>query len=158
MNKNLSYLEKVVLFNEIAGNKSGYNTRQACLYIGLLLEELEELLQSVNLDDTTLSSHLDYYGNQFKVGVFDVEVEKSLKSKDNRVEFLDAVADINVVSIGAGLAVGGDIDGALNAVADNNLSKFNIVDDEYVVIKDGNGKIKKPENYKSVELNQYIGD
>jgi hypothetical protein len=84
----------------------------------------------------------------------------------NRIEALDAAVDIAVVGLGQGIAVGGDIVGACDAVAENNLSKFPETvtwswkfpfrHKQRIVLKDENGKVKKPPGFKPVVLNSFI--
>ena len=89
-----------------------------------------------------------------------------LVSGMDRVEALDAAVDIAVVGLGQGIAVGADIVGACDAVAENNLSKFPLKTiwnftfpfrhQVHTVLKDENGKVKKPPGFKSVVLTPFI--
>ena len=78
--------------------------------------------------------------------------------------------DIAWVALGGAYAMGADVEGAAQAVAENNLSKFPLCTCEIgsqfppdydpecrkcngsgrVVLRDANGKIKKPEGFKAV--------
>lgn len=148
----MEYVEKVKLFNEIAGNKEEFTRKSANLYTSLLFEELAELIESLNCEDfNDTKEYLNNMSLYFKSGEGDYAFDNV-----DRVEFLDACADINVVSIGAGMAIGGDVYTALHQVADNNLTKYEIIDDEYVVLRDENGKIKKPANFKPVDLSNCL--
>lgn len=160
MIKKLNPVEKIVLFNQIGGTLPEFDKRKASLYVGLIAEEFTELIESFDLSTLTDTErdgwincieYLNEISNRFKSGGYDY-----LMDNVNRVEFLDACVDISVVSIGGGIAIGSDIHGALNEVADNNLSKFNKTDDGYEVLFDENGKIKKPANYQKVSLDRFL--
>jgi len=148
----MDFVEKVKLFNSIAGTKEEFNSRKCALYTGLILEEVAELIHAYNdpsLND--LWSVLVQESNAFKDGTYD-ELTKNM----DRQEALDAAVDIAVVAIGQGISVGSDISGACHEVADNNLSKYEMRDGEYIVIKDSAGKVRKPVGYKPPELAQFL--
>jgi predicted HAD superfamily Cof-like phosphohydrolase len=148
----MGFVEKVKLFNEIAGTKEQFDKRKAAMYVGLIYEELAEMLDSFGHDDWLVeANHLHDVGMNFKKGDYDYVMDTV-----DRVEFLDAAVDIAVVALGAGIAIGADVAGACDAVADNNLEKFPLIDGVHTVLKDDNGKVKKPEGYKSVELNSFV--
>lgn len=150
----MDFVQKVKLFNEIAGTKEEFDSRKIGLYIGLIAEEFGELIQSLNHSDwLDTVMYFDELSEGFKSGRFDEYIEAEAF---NKVEALDACVDICVVSLGGGIAVGADIEGACNAVADNNLTKFPLVDGVHTVLRDDNGKVKKPEGYSSVQLNEFI--
>lgn len=154
MNNELSFLEKVVLFNDIGGTKAEFDKRKASLYVGLCIEELGEMIESLNQTDEAWVSWVDGLDNLatlFKSGKFDYVMDNV-----NRIEFLDAAVDIAVVATGAGIAIGSDIIGAMGEVATNNLTKYNLVDGKYEVLLDENGKIRKPLNYLPVNLEQFL--
>lgn len=152
--KKNDFVGKVLKFNQIAG-KTGesFNTRDTALYIGLILEEVSELIESMSDRDLgNLFVALDYHSRLFKEGRFDGAVEKI-----NRLDALDACVDIAVVALGGGSALGADVDGACHNVADSNLSKYEIsAEGEYVVVRDANGKIMKTKSYRPPELGQYL--
>ena len=142
------FVSKVKLFNEIAGTKEEFNQRKAAMYVGLILEELGEMFESFKTPEWELEAeHLHLMGTRFKKGDFD----SALDTVD-KVEFLDAAVDIAVVSLGAGISIGANIEKACLKVADNNLDKFPIVNGVHTVLKDENGKVRKPDGYKSVDL------
>ena len=73
---------------------------------------------------------------------------------DNRVEQLDALVDILVVTMGAIRAAGWDGEAAWKEVMDTNFAK---IDPETgKVIKREDGKVLKPEGWKAPELAQFI--
>jgi hypothetical protein len=150
----LDFLEKVKLFNDIGGTREEFNPRKVGLYIGLIAEEFAEMFESFN--DASWGEWIEKINGLsegFKSGKFDGYIASDTFDRE---EFLDAAVDISVVSVGAGIAVGSDIIGACNEVADNNLSKFPIIDGEYTVIKDENGKIRKPDSYQPVSLTKFL--
>ena len=152
------FINKVVLFNEIAGTTAEFNTRKLALYMGLILEETQEMIREVaNISGdeelVRFSTTLEKFATEFKRGDYDLAV-----ANVNRKEVLDAAVDIAVVSVGAGISVGADIAGACMHIANNNLSKYNYnaLTGEYIVLKDINGKIMKPANYQKPELGQFL--
>ena len=75
---------------------------------------------------------------------------------NDRVEQLDALIDILVVTMGAIRAGGYDGEGAWKEVMDTNFAK---IDPETgKVRKREDGKVLKPEGWKAPELAQFIGD
>ena len=73
---------------------------------------------------------------------------------DDRVEQLDALVDILVVTMGAIRAAGFDGEGAWKEVMDTNFAK---IDGETgKVRKREDGKVLKPEGWKAPELAQFI--
>jgi predicted HAD superfamily Cof-like phosphohydrolase len=77
-------------------------------------------------------------------------------SVDNRVEQLDALVDILVVTMGAIRAAGFDGEGAWKEVMRTNFAKID--PDTGKVRKRGDGKVLKPEGWKAPELAQFIKD
>jgi predicted HAD superfamily Cof-like phosphohydrolase len=75
---------------------------------------------------------------------------------DDRVEQLDALVDILVVTMGAIRAGGFDGEGAWKEVMDTNFAKIDPVTGK--VRKREDGKVLKPEGWKAPELAQFIGD
>lgn len=82
------------------------------------------------------------------------ELQEAVEAND-RVEQLDALIDILVVTIGAIRAGGFDGEGAWREVMDTNFAK---IDPETgKVRKREDGKVLKPEGWKPPELDKYIG-
>jgi hypothetical protein len=152
----MDFVDKVKLFNDIAGTKEEYNTRKVGLYTSLVLEEVSEMVEALGMEDTSLFEYLEIYRKAFKNGHYDADIEVVLQDHAKRVEYVDAAVDIAVVALGAGISIGSDISGACHAVADNNLEKFPIVDGVHTVLKDENGKVMKPASYKSVTLESFV--
>jgi len=99
-----------------------FNEKQYIMYVKLISEEHQELLEA------TLS--------------------------DDRVEQLDALIDILVVTIGAIHSIGADGEGAWNEVMRTNFAKID--KDTGKVRKREDGKVLKPVDWKSPKLAQFI--
>ena len=82
------------------------------------------------------------------------ELKDAIEQND-RVEQLDALVDILVVTMGAIRAAGFDGEGAWKEVMDTNFAK---IDPETgKVRKREDGKVLKPEGWKAPELKPFIG-
>ena len=73
---------------------------------------------------------------------------------DDKVEQLDALVDILVVTMGAIRAAGWDGEAAWKEVMDTNFAKIDAVTGK--VRKREDGKVLKPEGWKAPELSQFI--
>ena len=148
----MSFVEGVKEFNNIAGTPEEFDPRKVALYTGLILEEVRELLETYN--DARLGkliTAVEYHSKMFKTGDFD----DSAKTID-RVEALKETIDIAVVALGEGISLGADIVAACDEVSESNLSKFPIVDGARVVLKDENGKVKKPPEYRPADVAKFL--
>jgi predicted HAD superfamily Cof-like phosphohydrolase len=74
---------------------------------------------------------------------------------DDKVEQLDALVDILVVTMGAIRAAGWDGEAAWKEVMDTNFAKIDPTTGK--VIKREDGKVLKPEGWTAPELSQSIG-
>ena len=92
------------------------------------------------------------------LGLIDEEVGELVDAvaANDRVEQLDALVDILVVTMGAIRAGGFDGEGAWKEVMDTNFAKIN--PETGKVIKREDGKVLKPEGWKAPELAKFIGD
>ena len=81
---------------------------------------------------------------------------KEAVSADDKVEQLDALVDILVVTMGAIRAAGWDGEGAWKEVMDTNFAKID--PDTGKVRKREDGKVLKPEGWKAPELAQFVGE
>lgn len=80
--------------------------------------------------------------------------EKDTKrSKEARIEILDAIADSIFVLIGTANALDMDIDTAMQRVIDSNMTKFG---DDGNPIYNAEGKVMKGPNFKLPELEDLI--
>ena len=82
-----------------------------------------------------------------------IELQKALRTHD-KVEQLDALVDILVVTMGAIRAAGWDGEAAWKEVMNTNFAKID--PDTGKVIKREDGKVLKPEGWKAPELAQFI--
>lgn len=149
------FIAKTVEFNTLAGASGKFDSRKVALYLGLILEEVEESIAAIPGDKLNeLRAALTHYSAEFKAGKYDVEV-----TRISRVEALDGFIDTAVVAVGAAHALGADVAGAANHIADNNLSKFPVgASGARVVLKDANGKVKKPDCYTSPDIAAFLKD
>ena len=83
------------------------------------------------------------------------ELKEAIEEND-RVEQLDALVDILVVTMGAIRAAGFDGEGAWEEVMRTNFAKID--PDTGKVRKREDGKVLKPEGWKAPELAQFIGN
>lgn len=81
------------------------------------------------------------------------ELEDAIVAND-KVEQLDALVDILVVTMGAIRAAGWDGEAAWKEVMDTNFAKIDPTTGK--VIKRDDGKVLKPEGWKAPELAQFI--
>lgn len=81
------------------------------------------------------------------------ELEEAIQDND-KVEQLDALIDILVVTMGAVRAAGWDGEAAWKEVMDTNFAKID--PDTGKVIKRADGKVLKPEGWKAPQLAQFV--
>jgi predicted HAD superfamily Cof-like phosphohydrolase len=81
------------------------------------------------------------------------ELEDAVDS-DNRVEQLDALIDILVVTVGAVHSLGVDAEGAWKEVLRSNLAKVDPASGR--VLRREDGKILKPANWEPPRLDRYV--
>lgn len=100
---------------------------------------------------TTGIEHPDQY--LLYLGLIDEEV-KELKDSTTRVDDVDALIDIIVVTIGALQSIGVDVEGAWKEVMATNFAK---IDPETgKVRKREDGKVLKPEGWTPPDLEKYL--
>jgi predicted HAD superfamily Cof-like phosphohydrolase len=126
--------------------------------LGVHLEEIVEMLDTMRFyaphfqggtiagKDMSLRNKLHVLAEDLKSGHVRAEVE-------NRVEFLDALADQIVTATGSGYMAGMNVPVAMDRVNASNFSKF---DDNGMPLFDANGKIKKGPNYRKVNLEDLV--
>lgn len=146
-------------FMETAGQTTDkFNAQQTTLYVGLVLEEVAELLQAVGAGCVDMNERLAMLNNsitisrladQFKSGRHTGDVMRS-----NHEEVLDALIDTAWVAIGGALSISTNAAGAVAEVGRANHDKF----PGGVVIRDANGKVKKPANWRGPNLQPFVID
>lgn len=96
--------------------------------------------------------------NQFNMYLKLIEEEADELSvainNHDKVETLDALIDILVVTIGAIHSMGANAEGAWNEVMQTNMAKIDPVTGK--VRKREDGKVLKPDGWKPPDLNPYI--
>lgn len=108
--------------------------------LGCHVEEFIEMLDAVKFNGTwtNLRYELVLLADRLKANMESAEIV-------DRKEFLDALADQIVTSVGVGHCAGMKTSDAVDAVSRSNWSKFN---DEGFPIFNEHGKIAKGPNYK----------
>jgi predicted HAD superfamily Cof-like phosphohydrolase len=101
--------------------------------------------QEPSLDN--YSMYLDLITEEYE------ELQLALATND-KVEQLDALVDILVVTMGAIRAAGWDGEGAWKEVMDTNFAKID--PDTGKVRKREDGKVLKPEGWKAPQLSKFI--
>jgi predicted HAD superfamily Cof-like phosphohydrolase len=126
--------------------------------LGVHLEEIVEMLDTLRFyaphfqggtiagEHTSLRGKLHTLANDLKTGAVKAVIE-------DRVEFLDALADQIVTATGSGYMAGMPVPKAVERVNRSNFSKF---DYNGMPIFDANGKIMKGPNYKKVNLEDLV--
>ena len=109
------------------------NEDQFKLYLKLIKEEYNELLEAQGLNQ-----------NLDRIGYLPVD----------KVETLDALIDIMVVTVGALQSLGVDAEGAWKEVMSTNFAKIDSLTGR--VRKREDGKVMKPTGWQPPELSKYI--
>ena len=157
-------INDVRTFNTAAGlDLTKFDVRKVGLYKGLQMEELIEGLEAIfdkhrfvnsagnqvsSAEHDTIVKMKDMM-NGFKKGYYDQLIQNV-----DRLALLDSDIDTTVVSIGAALASGADVEGAWNEVQRSNMSKVN--KDTGMMDKDENGKVIKPSYYSPPNLKPFV--
>ncbi len=121
--------------------------------LGVHIEEVAEMLQTVYSDDPAVNSYL-------QDGLITlVNLSTVLKETSNplvilnRIEFLDSLCDQIVTAVGVANQAGMDIVNGLNEVNRSNFSKF---DDYGNPLLDKDRKIMKGPNYSKPDLTPFV--
>ncbi len=161
-------------FMEIGGQSiDGRNRRQAALYVGLIVEELAEMLQAL---DIPVWNTLEEVSRDLKKGAWDHKLDC------DDVPVIDAAIDLAWVSIGLVYSLGADAGGAVREVIRSNMSKFEGCEvcgctggflDEFhgryekcgkchghglIAGRDSDGKIQKSRNYSAPDLAPFVSN
>ncbi len=157
-----TFVADVRRFTEAVGcTTDRFNIRQTALYIGLQLEEMAEKLEAISeskkIDQIDVLTEAEIGGaaamlrdmsRRFKEGDYDDHVEVG-----NREAMLDADVDLAWVTVGSALSQGADLLGAMREVARANLDK---IGPDGTVLKDENGKVKKPAGWRGPDIAPYV--
>lgn len=126
------FRDQAKFMNACGQTVSESNKDQFNMYLGLIKEEFLELLVAQGIDPST--------GDP--VGPVD------------KVETLDALIDIMVVTVGALQSLGVDAEGAWKEVMSTNFAKIDSLTGR--VRKREDGKVLKPLGWRAPELSKYI--
>lgn len=137
-------------------NTTSHDPEQVSLYIGLMAEELREVVDALaergsaaddivlhNLHRDTIPA-LDYLAGLGKRGALSDMVESA-----DQAELLDGFIDCAIVSLGAAISSSPDAEAAVEEVLAANDAKVSGG-------LDGNGKIKKPEGWQPPDLSDCV--
>lgn len=157
MNLETNLPQLVRQFMQTGGaSTKGMNGEQACLYTGLQLEEMAEKLEAVATGcvNIRVTEHLELHAQllrelsaEFKSGRHRGDILRA-----NREALLDADIDLAWVALGGAFSIADDLSGAIAEVGRANLDKFPGGE----VIRDENGKIKKPAGWRGPDLTPYF--
>jgi len=117
---------------------------------------MTNVFEDVNKFGTACDQPASEANYKMYLGLIDEEVgelEEAVMAND-RVEQLDALVDILVVTVGAIRAGGFDGEGAWKEVMDTNFAKIDPTTNK--VIKRADGKVLKPSNWSPPNLAQFI--
>jgi predicted HAD superfamily Cof-like phosphohydrolase len=105
-------------------------------------------------DQTVGEKNTRQYEMYYKLIKEEVAELMQAHNQNDRIEQLDALIDILVVTVGAIHSMGADGEGAWNEVMRTNFAKIN--PDTKKVIKRGDGKVLKPEGWQPPSLEKYL--
>lgn len=126
------------------------DARTRAVQLGCHLEEVVEMLESVEVSNVWLQDNARIYLARLSAGLKDGSISINAMIP---LDYLDALADQIVTAVGCAHMEGMDIVGALDEVNRSNWSKF--VDGDPVF--DDNGKIKKGPDYTAPDLAMFVG-
>lgn len=123
----------------------------ACMQMGVHLEEIGEMLEVTNWGSMTLSKVISLAEAYKEDNSIHSEYLNTLDN-NQKIELLDSLCDQIVTAVGVAHMLGMDIEGALKEVNDSNMSKF---EDGKAVFNE-NGKIKKGKHYRKPNLSSFV--
>ena len=126
--------------------------------VGVHFEEFVEMLDTMRFyaptfPGGTLQGAVMSLRNKLHTLAEDLKSGKVQAVVEDRIEFLDSLADQIVTATGAGYMAGMNVPAALDRVNASNFSKFS---DDGMPLFDANGKIKKGPNYRKVNLEDLV--
>lgn len=144
-------------FMRLAGQTTGkLNARQACLYTGLVLEEVAEMIGVIMMGCLTpkqrdslavLYRDLEFYSKDFKAGLHEGDILRC-----DQEGLIDAQFDTAWVAIGGLMSTAINPDEAIAHGTFTNLDKFRDGKCE----RDENGKVKKPADWRGPDFSPYV--
>ena len=117
---------------------------------------MTNVFEDVNTFGTACDQPASEANYKMYLGLIDEEVGELVEAvaANDRVEQLDALVDILVVTVVAIRAAGWDGEAAWKEVMDTNFAKIDA--DTGKVRKREDGKVLKPEGWKAPELEQFV--
>ncbi len=153
----IDFMGAVCSFMEIAGQTTDkFNARQACLYTGLALEEVAEMISVIaegavqpfdRLRMKDLADILDSWARRFKEGRHEGDILRC-----DHAQLIDAQFDTSWVAAAAAYSTSTDAEAAFRHGTFTNLDKFR----GGVCIKDENGKVRKPPDWRPPDFEPYV--
>jgi predicted HAD superfamily Cof-like phosphohydrolase len=155
---NPNLLTIIGAFMRIGGQTTdALNPQQATLYVGLVLEEVAEMIETIAGGSVTQQDCAHLLGHADQIKLLSGEFKKGLHMGDllrcDREELLDAFIDTAWVAVGAAYSVSHNTAGAVAEVGRANLSKY----PNGQVLRDENGKIMKPPHWRGPDLSPFVG-
>lgn len=157
MNQETNLPQAVRQFMTTGGmSTAGFNADQATLYMGLQLEEMAEKVEAVATGSISMQDKARLLTEADRLRVLSLEFKQGKHRGDvmraDREKLLDADIDLAWVSLGAAYSTSTNTSGAVAEVARANLDKF----PGGIVLRDENGKIKKPNGWVAPDLSQFV--
>ena len=129
-----------------------------CFIITKEKEKMTNVFNDIEVFATACDQPSSAENYKMYLGLIDEEYGELVDAvdADDKVEQLDALVDILVVTMGAIRAAGWDGEAAWKEVMDTNFAKIDPTTGK--VIKREDGKVLKPEGWTAPELSQFIGE
>jgi len=150
-------ISDVERFMGVAGQSTvGQNMLQTTLYIGLMCEELAELLREMSLGGidsagrnelTECSERLRALSLAMRGGMFMGNVARA-----DDTELLDGMLDTAWVALGAAISFSHNPAGAWREVVRANMDKF----PGGKAVLDAGGKVVKPQGWRGPDLSEFL--
>ena len=117
---------------------------------------MTNVFEDVNKFGTACDQPASEANYKMYLGLIDEEVDELVEAvaANDKVEQLDALVDILVVTVGAIRAAGWDGEAAWREVMNTNFAKIDPTTGK--VIKRDDGKVLKPDGWKAPELAKFV--
>lgn len=153
----IEFMDAVRGFMQIAGQTTDkFNARQACLYTGLMLEEVAEMISVIaegaveprsRLRMKDFADLVEQWAREFRAGMHEGDILRC-----DHAQLIDAQFDTSWVAAAAAYSTSKDGEAAFRHGTFTNLDKFR----GGVCIKDENGKVRKPAAWKAPDFEPYV--
>lgn len=133
-----------------------FNADQATLYVGLVLEEVAEMMLTIaggcvsrDAQDSLeeFAGEVTFMSDKFKRGLHMGDLMRC-----DRFRLVDDLIDTAWVALGGVFSVAHDTAGAVGEVGRANLDKY----PGGVVTRDANGKVMKPAGWRPPDLSRFV--